>query len=284
MVTASQLIAIFPTIPRANISESLEGIASCIKAGVKSEARLAVFLGQVGEETYGLRFKEEIWGPTKQQLKYDPASGSRLSRNLGNVIKGDGYKYRGRGPFMLTGRGNYRRFGKMLNLPLEENPDLVSDFSVGLRVALLYWLGKRRVLTSRGFVESVTGLELSDRGDLYGATRFVNGGLTGFDSRVRYTKRALAVLRGADLSVPGVAHPINVEAITAKPQATTKPSAVQPARVVEFNGANYAGKIGEYPVVVQKRGQPVQRTLVVDARNMNHIRVGFQNQEAKNEW
>jgi hypothetical protein len=42
---------------------------------------------------------------------------------LGNDQPGDGAKYYGRGPSQITGKGNYAKFGKRLNLDLVNNPD-----------------------------------------------------------------------------------------------------------------------------------------------------------------
>ena len=59
---------------------------------------------------------------------------------LGNIEPGDGYKYRGRGYIQLTGRGNYKAAGQALGIPLEQNPDLMSDPTVAARVTVWWWM------------------------------------------------------------------------------------------------------------------------------------------------
>lgn len=58
--------------------------------------RIAAFIAQVGHESGQLRYVREIWGPTAQQAGYESRA------DLGNTVKGDGSKYRGRG---LCGQG-----------------------------------------------------------------------------------------------------------------------------------------------------------------------------------
>jgi putative chitinase len=54
---------------------------------------------------------------------------------MGNTEPGDGYKFRGRGFLMTTGRAEYRELGAALNLDLEANPDLLLDPKVNARAA-----------------------------------------------------------------------------------------------------------------------------------------------------
>lgn len=156
-------------------------------------ARLAYFLGQASHESQSFQLSVEIWGPTAAQRGYEGRA------DLGNTQKGDGYRFRGRGYFQLTGRNNYKRFGDLLSLDLVNNPELAAEPRNAMRIAIAYWAGYRRVRTSRSwpFAESITGPQLADRGDTQGATRFINGGTNGYDDRVRRTNIALAAIRKA---------------------------------------------------------------------------------------
>lgn len=63
-------------------------------------------------------------------------------KSLGNTEEGDGWKYRGRGFIQLTGRSNYRRYGKLLGVDLEGKPDLANDPEVAAMIAVVYLLDR----------------------------------------------------------------------------------------------------------------------------------------------
>ena len=98
-----------------------------------SGARLTHFMAQCAHESGGFRYNREIWGPTPAQLKYED------NPNLGNDQRGDGFRYLGRGPGQLTGRDNYRFYGRLLGLDLERHPELVENWSIGLLAFCAYW-------------------------------------------------------------------------------------------------------------------------------------------------
>ena len=95
---------------------------------IKTQLRFCHFLAQLAHESGNFRYMEEI------------ASGAAYEgrKDLGNVNKGDGVRYKGRGPIQLTGRANYRKYGQELGIDFENNPTIVALPSVGMLVACKY--------------------------------------------------------------------------------------------------------------------------------------------------
>ena len=141
--------------------------------------RAAAFIAQLAHESGQFRYMEELWGPTEAQKRYEPTS--TLSRKLGNKERGDGFRYKGRGPIQITGRDNYRRYGELLGADLEAEPQQAATPEVGFAIAGLYW--ERNRLN-----------EFADAGDFEQITRRINGGLNGLEDRQRFHERALRVL------------------------------------------------------------------------------------------
>lgn len=137
--------------------------------------RVAMYCAQVGHESVGLRYMEEIWGPTAAQRGYEGR------RDLGNIYPGDGYRFKGRGPIQLTGRHNYGRFSKWAHgrglVPTPDYftryPEKVATSQYGFLAASWYWTVARNM---NGY---------ADRGDIRGASRAVNGGYNGLADRIR---------------------------------------------------------------------------------------------------
>ena len=146
---------------------------------IGSPLRQAAFLAQLAHESGEFRYMEEIWGPTASQKRYEPPG--RLARQLGNTEPGDGFRYKGRGPIQVTGRDNYRRYGPLLGLDLEAEPEQAATPEVGFRVAGLYW--QRNSLN-----------ELADKEWFETITKRINGGTNGLEDRRRYYARAKAAL------------------------------------------------------------------------------------------
>ena len=58
---------------------------------------------------------------------------------LGNTAPGDGFKYRGRGPLMITGKTNYKKVGDAIGVDLVNNPDLLrTDKEISIKAAMAY--------------------------------------------------------------------------------------------------------------------------------------------------
>jgi len=133
--------------------------------------RLAHFMGQCAHESGGFRYMEEI------------ASGQAYEgrKDLGNVVPGDGKRYKGRGPIQLTGRANYRAFGREVGIDFESHPEIVAFPSIGLMAAVRYW--NSRNLNA-----------LADADDLIGITRKINGGTNGLEDRKAQTAKAKGLI------------------------------------------------------------------------------------------
>lgn len=186
MLTDAQLKAIMPNMPAARRALFLPALNQTMQAyTIHNRLRASAFLGQLAHESGEFRYMEEIWGPTAQQLRYEPPS--TLATKLGNTQPGDGKRYKGRGPIQITGRANYKRYGDLLGLDLVGKPELVASPGVGLSAAGMFW--------------RTNGLNaLAELQDYREITRRINGGYNGWEERVRYYELAKKVL-GTGFSV-----------------------------------------------------------------------------------
>lgn len=142
---------------------------------ITTALRLAHFIAQAAHETMRFATLHELWGPTPAQRRYE------TREDLGNHVAGDGFRYRGRGIFQLTGRGNYREYGALLGIALEEHPELAEEPATSVLIACAYW--------------AKHGLNaLADRDDVVGITHKINGGENGLAERRQMLARAKAVL------------------------------------------------------------------------------------------
>ena len=147
-------------------------------AGITNVRRAAMFAAQIGHESAGLLYMEEI------------ASGAAYEgrRDLGNVHPGDGVRYKGSGPIQLTGRANFRSFTQWANreghtdIDFEARPELVrQDPRWGFLAASWYWTVARPQINAQ-----------SDAGNVSQVTYAINGGYNGLTDRQARYDRALA--------------------------------------------------------------------------------------------
>ena len=172
------------------------------KYGITTPARQAAFIAQCGHESAG-------WSTFVENLNYSAKalntvfpkyfvlagrSAEKYARNPekianvvyanrmgnGDIASGDGWRYRGRGPIQLTGRGNYADFSNAFGVDVVKNPELVqTNKETGLMAAVWFW--------------NKNGLnELADAQDIKAMTKRINGGYNGLEDRVNLYKRVMA--------------------------------------------------------------------------------------------
>lgn len=162
-----------------------------------SEQEIPLFLGQILTESGNLEHLEEstyyshperihaIWPsrfPTVESaIPYaknpEGLANKVYSGRMGNTEPGDGYKYRGRGLMMVTGKSNYQTVGETIGLDLVNNPSLLSTPEVALTSALSFWSSKvPKTAIETKSVEIIT--------------RIINGGLIGLAERKESTELA----------------------------------------------------------------------------------------------
>jgi putative chitinase len=142
--------------------------------------RIAMWCAQIGHESGGLYYTEEIASGAAYEGRGD----------LGNTQPGDGVRFKGRSWIQITGRSNYTRLSQwafskgLVPSPtfFVDNPaELANDQYAGLGAAW-YWVVARPDINA-----------LSDAQDLVTVTQRINGGQNGIDDRRARYNRALAM-------------------------------------------------------------------------------------------
>ena len=169
---------------------------------IDTPMRLAHFLGQLAHETGGFKYQEELfrysggrlWSLFRHRFR-DEAEAELFAGQpekianrvyagrLGNgdESSGDGWRYRGRGVILLTGRGNYHKMSGRIGVDLVSDPDLGIDPEVSLAIAAVWWTDRKVN-------------ELADADDVAGITRKLSGGYLHLDNRAALVARAKAVV------------------------------------------------------------------------------------------
>ncbi len=159
-------------------------IEACNRYNIDTPARQLCFLAQVGHESGGLFFTEEI------------ASGRAYEhrKDLGNTEPGDGVRFKGRGLIQITGRFNYQALSEAFGVDLIENPAQLGGKNVNvctaeqLRNAALSagWFWNRTKLNT--IADRINIMEPVESGDNFKRfvqmTRKINGGTNGLKDRI----------------------------------------------------------------------------------------------------
>ena len=93
---------------------------TCDKYQINTPIRQLCFLAQVGHESGGLFYTEELASGTAYEGR----------KKLGNTQPGDGVRFKGRGLIQVTGRSNYKNISDALGVDFIKSPTLLGGKNV----------------------------------------------------------------------------------------------------------------------------------------------------------
>ena len=162
-INQSQLLQAVPFLYKPRLDEFVASFNMwAIHFGINTPMRMAHYLAQVFHESGSLRYAEEIASGAKYEGRKD----------LGNIMPGDGVKYKGRGFIQLTGRANYTAFKKseFCTADVVANPKKVAEFPLNQVASMWFW-------------QTHKCNEWADRDNVDRVTRIINGGTNGLTQR-----------------------------------------------------------------------------------------------------
>jgi hypothetical protein len=161
--------------PLKDAQTYLPGVLAALEEKkILDKPTLIAAIATIGVETGGFCPINEYGGPQYFTSMYEGRD------DLGNTQPGDGARYHGRGFIQITGRANYRDYGKKLGLgsALEDNPELALDPKVGAQILASYFYDRE--------VDKAANEQ-----DWRRVRRLVNGGYNGWDEFYNFVERAL---------------------------------------------------------------------------------------------
>jgi putative chitinase len=158
--------------------------------GVNTPLRLAHFFAQAHHESGLKPISENLNYSAKGLLKTFPKyfTTEQLSNQYskqavlianrvyanrmgnGDEKSGDGYNYRGRGFFQITGKENYQKLSNDTGIDFVSSPHILLTEANSMLSALWYW-------------NKINGNKLADKNDIKGITKAINGGYNGMHHR-----------------------------------------------------------------------------------------------------
>ena len=173
MITNEELKKIYPNSAATNREVYLPFLNKYMpEYGIHNHSRICAFLAQIGHESAELKYSREL------------ASGQAYEgrKDLGNVVKGFGVKYKGRGLIQITGFYNYEKITEAFKVDFLKEPELLETPKYATMSACWWW--------------KTHGLnEIADNGDFRMITKIINGGYNGWEDRVRLWNLAKNVLK-----------------------------------------------------------------------------------------
>lgn len=205
VLTQDHLLGVVPDLRKDRADEFVASFNMwAVHFGIDTPLRAAHYLSQVFHESACLKHTEENlnysvdgllrtfpkYFRTRQEAEAYARKPEKIANRVyanrmgnGSEASGDGWKYRGRGFIMTTGKDNYRLYAK-------------SDWCVGDLMANPEWLasspGDQK--SSMFFWQRNNCNRYADRDDVKGLTKKINGGYNGLEQRKDLLSRFKKVL------------------------------------------------------------------------------------------
>ena len=169
-ITAQQIRRIMPHARERRIGDFVRSFNAWSDTfGIDTPMKAAHYIGQVAQETGELRYLEEMADGRQYEGRKD----------LGNVEKGDGRRFKGRGYLQTTGRRNYQQYADSVYCrgDLMAHPERLARQPGCQKASMFFWMEN--------------GLNaLAEKDDGHGVSRRINGGDNGMAQRLYYTRKA----------------------------------------------------------------------------------------------
>lgn len=198
-ITKEQLLQAVPDLYTGRLEEFIASFNMwSVHYGIDTPKRVCMYLAQVFHESGSLRATTENMNYTSKRLlqvfpKYFNVGNVHLysgrpekianrvyANRMGNGSEGsgDGWRYRGRGYIGITGREMYMKYSKS-DLCTEDvlaNPQLLSKYPDDQKASMWFW-------------QTYKLNKWADMCDVDKATKAINGGYNGLESRKRFYEK-----------------------------------------------------------------------------------------------
>lgn len=161
-VSLAQFVMMYPRLPQSTqVAYHGHFQAACRQEEINTPKRLAMFFANLSAESGHLLHNEESFAYGADRLfkvypahfktfadavRYAKAGPVAIANHVyanrmgnGDEASGDGHKYRGRCPIMITGFNNYFKYGAKLDLPLTSKPEMAADMKYGALISACFF-------------------------------------------------------------------------------------------------------------------------------------------------
>jgi len=142
-----------------------------IEYKINSKLRIASFIANLLVESGCFKYTKEL----ASGLAYEGR------KDLGNINKGDGVKFVGRGLIQVTGRNNYQQLSKDFGVDFITHTELLQTPDYATKSACWFWNSKQLNL-------------LADKEEFKLICERINGGLNGYSNRLNYYNELMKIL------------------------------------------------------------------------------------------